>query len=419
LKLSTKGLENAGSLAIKDFHLRIGNHTFECSRFEATFLSPPITSALLSDPTIEEYDLGLEIGDSFDCDSMRRLLSLARNGSFEVTDSNFEFVKCVVRSLGNRELTEGLMAFANARGDLNHSIVFEGLALAQFLDVSAAAEIDYVACHFYELDGQCFRCLSEDTLREILGSEKLRLYSEDSLLDFVIELGHGYFYLLGFVRSEYLSFLGIDRLLKSISLNDVDESLWASLCCRLRLSTYPSVLQESRFHPKPFPLDAARPFDGILSRFARECGGNVHTEGIIAITASGNSHNRCHQVADYTWTDYWSANTEGSQWIQFDFNRGRISVTDYTMKSGVYSSSHLSRWSLDGSNDGKSWINLDRRNTEDLHGHYVVKSYRCESHQSASSFFRFIRLTETGTSATNGSKLVLSNLEFFGAVSGL
>jgi hypothetical protein len=54
LRLSTKGLENVASLGFQDFSLRLGEHSVFCSRFEASFLSPRITAALLTDPTIRE-----------------------------------------------------------------------------------------------------------------------------------------------------------------------------------------------------------------------------------------------------------------------------------------------------------------------------------------------------------------------------
>jgi hypothetical protein len=61
IKLSTKGLENAALLGINDFALHVGSEKFECSRFEAAFLSPRITELLLQDPTIDEYEIDISI----------------------------------------------------------------------------------------------------------------------------------------------------------------------------------------------------------------------------------------------------------------------------------------------------------------------------------------------------------------------
>jgi hypothetical protein len=93
LRLSTQGLENVALLEIQDFALRMGDSSVGCSRFEASFLCPRITAALLSDPTITEYHLecypeGLNVDADPGC--LSGVLSLARNGSFELNSGNFE-----------------------------------------------------------------------------------------------------------------------------------------------------------------------------------------------------------------------------------------------------------------------------------------------------------------------------------------
>jgi hypothetical protein len=55
VKLSTKGLENGAAIGIKDFKLRVSDQEALCSRFEAGFVSPRITSALSTDATIDQY----------------------------------------------------------------------------------------------------------------------------------------------------------------------------------------------------------------------------------------------------------------------------------------------------------------------------------------------------------------------------
>jgi hypothetical protein len=415
IKLSTKGLENAASLGINDFVLQIGSERIKCSRFEAAFLSPRITSILLADPTVEEYEIKVESVEKVNLDS---LLSLSRNGSFEVSESNFEFLKGIAKSLGNQELCEALKQFNSEREELNTSNVCERLSLSRVLEVSACQEIDYLASHFYELDENLLKVMELKDLTEILRSDQLRILSEDSLLGFVLELGQGCFELLGCLHTEYLSPSAMSRLLESVSLEEVDTNLWKSLCRRLLLAVSVPVDQftPTRFRVNEFPFDSSRQFDGIISHLTLECGENVHTHGIVLITASSNGSNACHQVVDYGWNNYWFSRSEPNSWIEFDFKDRRISPTHYTIKSGGESGCQLVNWSLDGSNDEISWTNLDRRSTKELVGKYIVKPYECKSVRGSTQFFRFIRLTQTSEDSSSNHYLLLANLEFFGKV---
>jgi hypothetical protein len=370
----------------------------------------------LNDPTITEYELEVDVSDcpDFDPNCLAELFSLPRNGSFGLAELNFESVKRVAKLLGNRELSESLIGFKDDQETLNSSNACARLSLARFLGVSVSRSIDYLASHFSEVEQDLLKSLSHGDLVEVFCCPKLQIETEDSLLRFILELGAAHFSLLGYLRHEYLSVSGIDRLLKSISLSDIDERLWLSLCDRLRLAVRPSCDLQSRhrLRPKRFRLDSSRPFDGIISHLTRECGGNVHSHEIISITASSNLYNQCYQTVDYGWNDYWYSDGTANSWIQFDFKTRRVSVTNYTLKSAGHGDCHLLQWSLGGSNDGQSWVPLDRRNTCDLDGNYVVKSYGCE----LADFFRFIRLTQTGPNSRKDHYPMLCNLEFFGDV---
>jgi hypothetical protein len=238
--------------------------------------------------------------------------------------------------------------------------------------------------------------------------------TEDLLLDFVLGLGNSYFEFLGCLRSEYLSVSGIGRLLSSISLNVIDESLWSSLSRRLALSVECSPVSQSRHAAQQFPFESSRPLNGILASLNRECGCNAHTAGTIAITASSNGYNQCHQVVDYDSKSYWHSNDVPNSWIRFDFKDRRICVSNYTIRTDTCQ--HLMKWSFDGSNDGISWTTLDQRDTQELKGAYVVKFFTCAPREYSDSFFRFIRLIQTGPSSDNQHFLMFSKLELFGTV---
>jgi hypothetical protein len=415
IKLSAKGLERVASLRISDFAFKVGEEQFGCSRSEAAFISPRITALLLQDPTIDEYEIEVGSDHEFAPGTILGLISLARNGVLEVTKSNVGLVKRIAKSLENSELCEALKEFVTEGGEVNSSNVVERLSLSESLGVDRSEALDYLASHFYGIDGSLLLTVSHEDLRNVLRSEQLRIWSEDSLLDFILERGFEYFDLLGCLRTEYLSQAAMSRLLESISPDEIGAELWHSLCRRLLLYGSSPQLPNARymFLGECFPLDSSQPFKGIIAHLSSECGGNVHMHGIISVSASSVYSHACYQVADYDWPGYWTSGNEERAWIQFDFKGRRVSPSHYTMKSDGNCSGHLLKWSLDGSDDGVSWITLDQQETKDLEGKYVVKSYACAARQ-VSIFFQYIRLTQTGPNSSGGHCLRLANLELFG-----
>jgi hypothetical protein len=414
IALSIKGLTRSASLGINNFTFIAGIHRFECNKFEAAFLSPTVTNLLVNDCMLCEYDLG---DCDLDSDTFHEFLSICRGSSFVVTDSNFESIKSLSKSLGNDELRDILFSSRFSDNDLTVEDSIKRVEFHRLFECSSSTEIDFLASHFFEIDESFLRSLDLPVFEAVVSSESLKLLDEDSLLTAILDFGSSGLSLLHHIQSEYLSVDGINRLLNSISFDDLNKDLWSSLCRRLRSPISISSLPCSRFRGWVFELDSSRRFEGgIISHLTPKSGENVHTLGIVSITASSSSRNQCYQVADYEWKDYWNSSSASGSWIQFDFKDRRISVSDYTIKSDGHGGSHLRHWSVEGSTDGQSWVSLDRRDTSDLNGDYIVRSYHCTL-SDAKSFFRYIRLIQTGTNSSNYHQLQLCNLEFFGSLS--
>jgi hypothetical protein len=154
---------------------------------------------------------------------------------------------------------------------------------------------------------------------------------------------------------------------------------------------------------------------GIISHLIAKCGGNVHDRGVVEITASSVFDTNYSRDAADLGTDpwFWSKNEPG-QWICLDFKTLRIEPTHYTIRSGFYS--HLMSWAVEGSDDGTSWTEIDRReNNSDLNGERALKTFAI----SRTGSFRKIQLRQTGPNHRSYSSLELSAFEVFGAVAGL
>jgi hypothetical protein len=150
-----------------------------------------------------------------------------------------------------------------------------------------------------------------------------------------------------------------------------------------------------------------------LSFLTSECGGNVHERGVVNITSSSNEFsNKCHQVADQGWNGFWYTNNVARSWIQFDFKESSVCLMDYRLKSDGHDSHHLLQWEIEGSEDGNGWERIDTRNTQDLNGNFITKTFKCTSPESR--FYRYIRLVQTGKNLSGCNYLMRCNIEFFG-----
>ena len=94
------------------------------------------------------------------------------------------------------------------------------------------------------------------------------------------------------------------------------------------------------------------------------------------------------------------------------FKEKTVGLTKYSLMShsSVY---HLVQWVVEGSNDGTSWEELDKRNTRDLNGEFITKTYDCQGGKGKS--FRYLRLRQTGKNACWTDDL-LFKIEFFGTL---
>jgi hypothetical protein len=76
----------------------------------------------------------------------------------------------------------------------------------------------------------------------------------------------------------------------------------------------------------------------------------------------------------------------------------------------------LLHWVLQGSTNGKDWTELDKRDTSDLNGTYVTKTYGVQPQKSGRDpqFWPYIRLQQAGANSSGAYYLLLGSIEFFG-----
>jgi hypothetical protein len=163
------------------------------------------------------------------------------------------------------------------------------------------------------------------------------------------------------------------------------------------------------------PFKEAEPLNGIFAHLTRKHNGNLHTKGIVIVSASSTLANQPWQVIEADWKSHWVSDDLSDSWIRFDFKTGRMLVTHYTLKTYNYvaGGNHLRSWVLLGSTNENDWLELDRRqSTSDLNDRYRVKTFQCKN----PGCYRFIKLVQTGKSHCDSDMLALTGIEFFGTL---
>jgi hypothetical protein len=159
------------------------------------------------------------------------------------------------------------------------------------------------------------------------------------------------------------------------------------------------------------------PWSGLIHQLSVDCGGNAVTKGLIKITDSEAGSGYTSWLVDYASGSYWHSKNTPNSWVQFDFKSAAISPTHYSLKSSGNSVQFPRQWELTGSNDETTWVVLDRRDTRELDGTYITKTFPCSSRSaSVGEFYRYLRLTQTGPNAIGQHYLMLAAVEFFGSL---
>lgn len=95
-------------------------------------------------------------------------------------------------------------------------------------------------------------------------------------------------------------------------------------------------------------------------------------------------------------------------WISYDFG-SQVNLSEYTVTSANDVPGRDPRnWTVEGSNDGQNWFQLDQRSNQSFASRYQKNSYSINNAQSA----RYVRFNVT---QNNGAGILqLAELEFFG-----
>jgi hypothetical protein len=306
--LTSKGLGRTIGFEREEFVFVVGGREFKCSVFQAAFISGAVARYLVSDNTINRFEVnvsgisGEESGDAFE--EIERLM---KGESININENNYRNLRRLGKVLDNEELVKKCV---------EHELWKEGISVSNCIDkvetkeefgCEIEEEMKFIAKHFYEVDKAELKRLKKETLEAILSDEDLCLEDEESLVEFIASLGEEYSTLYEYVECRFLSLEGIERFLEGIDEKSINGGVWGSICRRLRCGASDQGPYGFRFRDKSdvqsYHYTPRHEFEGIINALTKKCGGNVHEKGIVNITSSGGSYNEPFEVANHGWND--------------------------------------------------------------------------------------------------------------------
>lgn len=402
--LSSAGLSR--NVLQSDFTFYVGGHEYYTNKSNASFISESVSDMLRLDPTFDHYVL--EIDDShYEFNIIMRLMV---GQPIKITPIVIKYLLNVFQKLKNHEVIDHF-------NEIKNSKLTKETALASFITrinygQSVTNEIEFIASNFSSFVDDLKEDFYFDYIESIISSPSLVLDNEDSLFNFLKDLGKNFYYLFSYVNFQFLSESSIDDFFKNFPYNKMTNGIWESLYRYFKyINSDDSDHSNQRFTSKEFPLKN-NPFDGIFAYFCEQCKGNPHLKGLLTVSSSSSSSNNNYDVIDNKFDGYWFTANESNSWIMFDFKDKVLQLTDYAIKSDGNGANHLQNWVIEGSNDSKNWYLLDKRITKALCQNYVTETFQCSLKKS--NGYRFIRLRQTGQNSNFLNYLMISSIEFFG-----
>ena len=417
--LSVSRLQQVASLDNNDFTFVVNGREYKCSRLQAVFLSQRVYRLLMSDRMIDRININIAEPGSFD-----EIMGLMYGQPIFITPENQLFFACCAHELENDELMETLVQFVLGK-ETNMSNVISHIKLKHEAHMDCQQESDFVAAHFCDMDFDRLAMLSSSELEQVVASSELTLESEDQLFSVIHRLikkkGKSYAALLRYVKFQFLEKRNLKKFLGCV-FPDYIEAVWDSIGeflhdFRNSKSEYllAKLKRYSAMSSNRKVIKATGDWCYGINEYLRSIGcGNPHTRELLEITASGTTHNNCHNLLDYGWHSCWCSTDDANSYVQFDFKNLRVCVRGYCLRSGN-GSNGLRSWVLESSDDGKTWDSIDERNTDDLTGNFVAKQYKCQVKMTG--YRQYFRIRQRGKNRDGNDILCLSELEFLGKIS--
>lgn len=419
-----------------DFTFIVNGKRHPTPRIIADLLSPKVRKLHFSDESANEFYIDTENG-KVTADYFEDFLKLCTNDQINLDLQHQELYSQYFYKLGNAN--EYLRIQTNISNSISTENAIDKLLTIERITSNISEEndrssfkniISFIASHFDEIDKTKLKELTIDDISDIIFSESLKIYEEDSLLSFLLSLyesDHSYSVLFEGILFSNVSETMLEKFMSEIEFEDVNYKIWNSIHNRflpLKKSTL-SRYFEKREKEFKYSNNKKHQFDGILYYLSGKSEGNIHTNGTIEITTNSIYDNNLNNHPKYlvefdSSMCYWS-NDDKDVFICFDFKDKSIKLSEYSLKTcdNIENGSHLKSWVIEVSNDGYNWEVVDRQsNNSILNGTCFTATFKVEK-KNNNKFYRYVRLRQTGYSWDDSLDIpnyyfALNLIEFFG-----
>lgn len=427
-----------------DFDFIVSGKRYSVPRIVADLLSPIIRNLHYQDETIQEYRIDIESGNEEEAsnnddgkDDFLNFVELCNCESKQLSERQRELYSTYFFKLGNIDsyfkLHPEFISGISTENSIEILTKIESIT-NNFSNVSHNSEyiesveqvFSFIASHFDDIDKEGLTIFPIETIEKIICNDDLKIREEDDLLEFVMsfyEKDRRFSILFEYVLFENVSEEKLKRFVKEFYVDDINGKVWNAFCRHLFVSESNSRKdkEDKRYTDKSieFNMSEGKEFEGIMRHLTRETGSNIHDNGTIEITSNminGNDHPK--NLVDYESENFYypSGNSKGA-FACFDFKDKLVQLSSYSIRSHNSSpnSQQLKNWAIEVSQDGQTWIEIDRReNEEKLNGSKFTATFKISPENK--EFYRFIRLIETGCCWYSSTRYdgIFSMIEFFG-----
>ncbi|OHS94875.1 hypothetical protein TRFO_10803 [Tritrichomonas foetus] len=395
----------------KNFVFHMGKRNLQCSRAQAAFLSKTCYQLFMSDPTIESFTFQTNTSEIY-LPYLEKLMNGFSIDLNSIPSDQLNTFRDILHELNSLHLLSLLQSF-------NETITIENcisiLEKKTLFMIDTTEEIEFISSHFYEIEKDQLLSLDVDHLIRIVESPKLKLENESLFCSFIIEYNNPL--LLSYLEYKALNIHDLKNLFQHFSFSSFERS-WPLI---VSLITEKDVNLEnlSRYdNIQLFYKDSL--FDGVFAYLYNKTDGNPVLNNTVEITTTdwrSNSHPSSNIVDpikrdEGNW--YFGSTNNGT--IIFNLKDYRLNLNGYTLKSHSSSWANgcfLNSWRIEGSNDGKSWEEVDSKSSNLLHENLKAVYFQCNS---KSHYFQYFRFLQTSKNTNYTDHIALHSIEFFGVL---
>ena len=390
----------------KDFSFIVNHKIYKSNSIVANILSPNISK----NTSMPYYKIQTEFDGDFN-----QIIEYGKMKTITINDENRDYFINIMKKLGN--MNEITRFCKELQGDITFENIIQRTQTKINLNINFDKEIAFISSNFHDLYTKFPKKIlsfNVSIIEKILSSDNLKIFNEDELLDIVLKLynkSKEYSSLFSYVLFLNVSDASIQRFKENFDINDINQSIWNSVFCRLEQNISEESMKAYRKSHKEF-LNyryCAKKHERIFEYLSERYHGNPQTQNIILITSSSIYQGKVENIIDQKEGTYFGTSDKADSWIQFDFKERLVCIESYTLKSCL--GSHLMNWVLEVSNDGRDFDEIDQhKNCSLLCGQLKAESFNvlCKAPQ------RFVRLRQTGPNSSNNLRLWINSIEFSG-----